>query len=180
MRPWLPHLVVSLVLVAELGVARLQHQTTAELQALRQSGDEQQQLDALHILASRGPVEGQETGQPRFGIPLAKELYRNGKGRLREYAFSTDVCKYEYPLWQEMMVEQRIPTSGSGPTAHWWRAYVIFKRKVGSQIVGGSLRLRLKEVRWFFDALRGIAPSTEEANEHILALQREMQGRKGK
>ena len=182
-RRWIPHLVLAALLAAEWATARLLHRPLEALEAVAASGEPQERLDALHVLANRAPLPVLDEGRPEaapgrstaFGVALAKQLYASDDERVKEYAFSTDVCRYEYPRWQEMMVEQRIPTAG--PSAHWWRTYVIFKRKVGGQIVGGSMRLRMKELRWFLAALDGQGLEREEALEHMMALQEELQSR---
>jgi len=176
MRAWTPHIALGLVLALELLAARLQHQTHDELLAARTDGSVQEQLDALHILTNRAPgAEPTSRDGSEYGIALARQVYGATDQRLREYAFSTDICKYEYPAWQEMLVEQRLPANAMN--AHWWRSYVLFKRKVGGQIVGGSLRMRMQELRWFCAALRGVAPDRVEIIKHLRALHFEMQSR---
>ena len=39
--------------------------------------------------------------------------------------------------------------------AEWWQRYVIYRRKVGGKTVGGQVRLRRDELRWYFDAMTG-------------------------
>ncbi|MFT5050802.1 MAG: hypothetical protein ACI8QZ_002207 [Chlamydiales bacterium] len=182
MRAWFPHCALGLLLVLELVVARVQHQSTEQLDAARASGSVQEKLDALHILTNRAP--GREPVArfgSEYGAALAHEVYEvyevfeTRDQRLREYAFSTDICKFEYPAWQEMLVEQRLPANAVN--SHWWRSFVLYKRKVGGQIVGASLRLRMQELRWFCDALQGIAPDKAALREHMRSLDLEIRSR---
>lgn len=175
MRAWLPHLLLSLLLAAQWTVARVVHRDADELQDAYQNGSTQEQLEALHVLTNRG-----ELAASTYGAPFVRKLMKSPQARLREYAYSTDVCKFVVPNIQSQAFSREmraITDEGKLPSAEWFRTFVIFQRKVGGGNVGGQLRLRIQELHWFLDAVADRAPEQEALLAHMDELWREMRGR---
>ena len=60
------------------------------------------------------------------------------------------MCKFlELEGQEEFLRESR------ADDAHWWRAYVIHRRKVGGEAVGAETRLGRAELLWFLESYSG-------------------------
>ena len=157
MTGWKPHLVCLAVLALEVGAALLAHRSPAELERVWREGSASERLDALHVLANRGRPD-----PTRFDNAFIEALLREPDDRLKEAAFVIDLCKFRVPEVQNAY----LAVIGTD-YPHWWRAYVIHRRKVGGFRVGGGSGLRRIELAWYLDALRELPPPLEEVDAHL-------------
>jgi hypothetical protein len=53
-------------------------------------------------------------------------------------------------------------------TPHFWRSFVLLRRKIGVVVGGSSGRLKRQELEWWFDALEERALPADQVLAHIL------------
>lgn len=153
----LPHLFLVAVLVVELLVGAGIHRAESELLYLADEGTTAERLWAWHVLANRAPTELEFTDETNRG------LMNDEDPLVVDYSFAIDVSRllfaHDVLARQEARLRKRLrpgdARSSPDDVAEWWRRYVIYRRKVGGKVVGGMVRLRRDELRWYFDALEG-------------------------
>jgi len=160
-RSWVPHLICLALLAVECGVWGLGHRGEAELQAAARDGSPRERIAALHVLTNRG-----EPAPGRFDAAFAQALVDDPDELLREYAFTTDVCKHADPRPQYRYLKQ-LREQPSDP--RFWRGFVLHRRKIGVVTGGSSARLKLRELDWYFAALRGERLPGDEVLRYIEA-----------
>ena len=157
MTGWKPHVVCLVILGLELGLAFVVHRSQDDLERAWREGSVQERLDALHVLANRDrPDSG------RFDAAFLESLFREEDDRLKEAAFTIDVCKFYVPDRQSAYLKV-----GGPDYPHWWRSYVIHRRKVGGYTVGGGGGLTRVELGWYLDALHDLSPPMDEVDAHL-------------
>lgn len=157
MRGWWLHLACMVFLALEVAGAAWMHQSKEELESAWQRGSTQERLDALHVLTNRGRPDAQ-----RFGSDFVAALLQEEDDRLKEAAFTIDLCKFELPELQRKYL------GANGPDyPHWWRAYVFHHRKVGGYPVGGGGGLTRQELAWYLEALRDQVPPMDDIIAHL-------------
>lgn len=158
---WLPHLVCLALLLAQAGAWAVLHRDLDELERDAAEGDARSRIAALHILTNRG-----EPPAERFDSDFVTSLLESDDPLLREYAYTTDVCKHAEPReqYRELKLLTERPSS-----PEFWRAFVLHRRKVGVALGGSSERLRLEEFLWYRDALAGRELPGDELLVHIEA-----------
>ena len=151
-RRWLPHLVTALVLLAELMIWGLVHRSDDELRSTFRDGSTQRRLDALHVLANRGEVE-----PTRFGDSFVPRLLSDPDDRMKEAAFTNEVCRVFAPPTIQSDYSRDAARFADDDLGHWWRSHVIHRRKVGGAGTPGEggLKLQRQELAWFLDAVEG-------------------------
>lgn len=145
-RSWLPHVGLALALAAELGVFLSVHRTNEELQRQAFAGDAKARIGALHALTNRGTLNAKQ-----FGRAFLRPLLEDPDELIREYAFTTDVCKFSDIGLQEDFLRR----DHGDDRSHWWRCYVIHRRKVGGESLGAETRLGRVELLWFLVSFHG-------------------------
>ena len=158
-RPWLPHLVCLALLLAQGAAWAVLHRSNDELERDAVQGDPQARIAALHILTNRD-----EPAAERFDFDFATSLIESDEPLLREYAYTTDICKHAEPRVQYTELKA-LAERPSDP--EFWRTFVFHRRKVGVLLGGSSARLRLAEFHWYRDALAGRELPGEELLTHI-------------
>ena len=155
-RPWHLHAFCALVIAAELVFAWGRHQSDAELRVQAGAGSTQERLDALHILTNRG-----EPDPSMFSPESVAALLRDPDDRIREFAFTNDVCKFHVPDLQNAYLR------ATTDYPHWWRATLLHRRKVGGPVVGGGVTLSRVELAWYDEALRDLTPPMDAVMAHL-------------
>jgi len=138
--PWRLHVLLVLLIGAQVLVAGMLREDDEELERNVSQGTPQTQLDALHVLLASG-----EPDRERFGIAFAREILDAGDPRVRDLAFSNDVCRLEDPeaqiRWLAQNMQDPLPPE-------WIRAFVLQFRKVGGRTTRASLRMNRQEFEW--------------------------------
>jgi hypothetical protein len=96
---------------------------------------------------------------------LAADLLADEDPLVRELAFTTAVCKHGGPGDQYRYLKD-MQESGE-ITPHFWRAFVLLRRKIGVVVGGSSGRLRLRELDWWLDAVAERPLPAGEVLDHI-------------
>ena len=137
---WRLHILLAFVLGAEILFAASLRESPAELEQNRVQGSSQTMLDALHILLANG-----EPDRERFGHAFAQELLASGDPRVRDFAFTNDVCRMADPedqvRWLAQNMQDPLP-------AEWIRSFILQFRKVGGRTTRASLRMNRREFEW--------------------------------
>jgi len=160
MTGWKPHLLCLAVLGLELGLALLTHRSSEDLERAWREGSVEERLDALHILANRDHPDPK-----RFDAAFLEALYHEKDDRLKEAAFTIDLCKFRVPDSQREYLKGSLPDA-----SHWWRVFVIHARKVGGYSVGGGTALSRVELAWYLDALRDFPPPMDAVRAHLRGI----------
>lgn len=153
----LPHLFLLAVLIVELLVGAGLRREESELRYLAREGTTEERLWAWHVLANRDP------DTLEYDDDANRDLLNDEDPRLVDYSFTIDVSRLVRAAGitprQEPRIRKRLrpgdALSSPDDVAEWWQRYVIYRRKVGGKTVGGQVRLRRDELRWYFDALAG-------------------------
>ena len=165
---WIPHLVCLGLLLAQLGTWRALHRPDAEIEAAWRDGTTtRERLGALHVLLNRGTLD-----PSRFGLPFVRELLAEEDDLLKEVAFTNEVCKFLDPEYQKTTYLGEYAPGVDD--SHLWRAYVIFRRKVGGGITGAGLRILRQELAWFYDAVHERPLPEAEIQAHLMARGKEI------
>jgi len=143
---WRPHGTLLLVLVLQAAAFGCLHRSRERLEADAAAGETSERIAALHILTNRGAVDPDRFGED-FGLGLLAEE----DPRMREYAFTSDVCNVVSPQVHYRYLKGRMDAIDG----HWWRSFVIHRRKIGVGVGGSSARITLQELEWYFDSLAG-------------------------
>lgn len=138
---WIPHGVLLAILISEGAAWGLAHRSAAELEPSAAAADER--IEALHVLTNRG-----EPDRDRFAETFVQALLAEEDPLLCEYAFTSDVCNLSATL-QYQYLKERL----EAVDAHWWRSFVIYRRKLGAGVGGSSARITPRELGWYLDAL---------------------------
>ncbi len=157
MTGWKPHLVCLALLGLELGAAFGWHRSVEELERAWREGSVHERLGALHVLANRDRPDPR-----RFDAAFVESLFREEDDRLKEAAFTIDITKFRVPDAQQAYLKD-----AGTDYPHWWRAFVIHRRKVGGHAVGGGGGLTQAELAWYLDALRDLSPPMKEVDAHL-------------
>jgi hypothetical protein len=157
---WRAHAVCAGILALEGLAALAGHRGTQSLEESARSGPAAQRIDALHVLLERG-----EPDPSRYGELLAADLLADGDPLAREFAFTTAVCKNTGPGKQYRYLRDR--QEAGEITPHFWRTFVLLRRKIGVVVGGSSGRLRLRELDWWLDAVAERPLPAQEVLDHI-------------
>ncbi|TDJ67161.1 MAG: hypothetical protein E2O39_15215 [Planctomycetota bacterium] len=167
-KAWVPHMVCLGLLLGQLGTWLALHRSDAEIEsAWRDGATTRERLDALHVLLNRGTLD-----PSRFGLPFVRELLAEDDDLLKEVAFTNDVCKFLDPEYQK--TEYLGGSHLDADIQHFWRSYVIFRRKVGGGVTGAGLRLLRQELAWFYDAVHERPLSIDDILLHMEARWQEI------
>ncbi len=174
LRRWLPVAALLGVLLLECAAGLLALDSDSDIEGWLSSDDPEQRVRALHLFANRGEPE-----RAFFGGSFKQELFlQNEDLRLRLFPFTNEVCKFEEPIpsLQNFWVDGPKFRDPNSPV--WWMSYVIYKRKVGGAQVGSSLRLRLVELEWWFEAQRAERMPGAAIHKHLRGLAMEVRERR--
>jgi len=162
LRRWRPHLILVSLLVLQLLTWAVLHRSDEEILDAWESGTTRQRLDAFHVMTNRGTLD-----PARFDEAFVRGLLDDPEARVKELAFTNEVCKFHVP---ELQTRYVYDFSG-GDLAHAWRSYVLHRRKVGGTfVVGGGLRLQRQELEWFLDATAGRPIDEQAVQRHLINL----------
>ena len=154
---WLPVALCVALIVLELGVWAGLHRSDEEIERAWRVGPPKERVAALNILANRG-----EPSPRRFDEDFVHSLLREPDLLLREAAFTSQVCKFHEPVLQKTyLVSARVDP------AHWWRSYLIHRRKTGGQALAGGAGLSHRELAWYFQALHDRPPPLDEIDTYL-------------
>jgi hypothetical protein len=145
-------MIVAAVLLAELAAWGLLHRSEEELTRAFREGSTTRRLEALHVLTNRGEIDPSS-----FGPSFVANLLADPDTRLREAAFTNEVCRLFAPPMTQSDYSRDPSRFTDAELDHWWRSYVIHRRKVGGAGTPGEggLRLQRQELAWFLDAMEG-------------------------
>jgi hypothetical protein len=158
---WRAHLVCGAVLVAQVGLWLAGHRSDRELFAATRSEDAAERLAALSVLLERGSFGADLDVQA-----LDEELLASADPRESEFACTTAVCKHTGAETQYRRLKEQMDAGTITP--HFWRSFVLLRRKIGVVVGGSSGRLKRQELEWWFDALEERALPADQVLAHIL------------
>ena len=162
MRSWRPHLICCLVILAQAGLWWLGHRSDRVLWQQAGSSDPRERIEALFLLLERGAFD-----PPPTEVPLARELLDSSDPLLAEFAHTAAVCKNGGPEAQYHDLKARI--DAGDVDAHFWRSFVLLRRKVGVVVGSSSGRLGRQELEWWLEALAEHPLPADAVLRHIAA-----------
>jgi len=157
---WRLHGICLLVLAAQTGLWYAGHRSDRTLWQQTRSEDPQERIDALFLLLERGAFD------PLWSeLQLADQLLASSDPREAEFAHTTAVCKNAGADVQYRYLRERI--EAGEVDAHFWRSFVLLRRKIGVVVGGSSGRLDRRELEWWLAARDGRPLPVDEVLEHI-------------
>ena len=157
---WRAHLVCGAVLVAQVGLWLAGHRSERELLAATRSEDAAERVAALSVLLERGSFGADLDVQA-----LDEALLASADPLESEFACTTAVCKHTGAEAQYRRLKEQMDAGAITP--HFWRSFVLLRRKIGVVVGGSSGRLQRQELEWWFDAQGERALPVDQVLAHI-------------
>ena len=143
---WRAHLVCGAVLAAQAGLWLAGHRSRDELLVQARSEHASDRVAALFVLLERGSL-----GSDLDRTALDEQLLASLDPLESEFACTTAVCKHTGAETQYRRLKEQMDAGAITP--HFWRSFVLLRRKIGVVVGGSSGRLKRQELEWWFEAL---------------------------
>lgn len=143
---WRAHVICGAVLAAQLGLWLAGHRSRSELLAATRSPEASERVAALSVLLERGPLDADLDGQA-----LDEWLLNSADPLESEFACTTAVCKHTGAETPYRRLKDQMDAGAITP--HFWRSFVLLRRKIGVVVGGSSGRLKRQELEWWFAAV---------------------------
>ncbi len=167
---WRAHVVLLGIVVLQLVGWAASHQDEEARREAYATGDTQERVWALHVLANRGEIDSED-----FSVQWMRELLKEEDLLVREMAFTYDLARIRPPGVQQAYFGDHQGLDRS----HFVRSYLIQQRKVGGQRVGAGLKLKRQELEWLLESMAGREVPNEYLFEYFGRRKAEMAMRKG-
>ncbi len=157
---WRVHVLCLGVIALQATLWALGHRSSEELAETARTASGEQKVAALHLLFERAEVD-----PVRHGRVFAADLVADEHPLVRDFAYTTTVCKHTGP--EAQLGHLKVLRDTEQVDEDFWRAFVLLRRKIGVVVGGSSARLKLRELGWWLDAVEGRPLPADEVLQYI-------------